>query len=322
MQLIDFNIHSTTLDIQNKSVILLQSKKHSPLLLYRFVKQLQVSSGLEVKKIDLDQDLGDIYCQLQTTFLGQTFLYWFPDLSSISSRKKRADLISYIAAYQGPHQLVGCVTIEEGVTLSNGLIIELQDSYSSDQVIKLTMLYDQSTDSMKLNQKPEITAYFIGKLYRYRKQYSIEQLCMLLDYAGVLGKNSEVFFESWLDQLVISDISLYWVSQLFFEKNAADFFEIWATVRPLYSDQFWTAFFSEQLFKAYWVIVWQARIAPEHKQITFGLPFSFLKQDWKLHRKDVLQQAHQKIYTVDLLLKSGGSTNRLDLFLVQFFQGF
>jgi len=314
MQLIDFNIQNTAKEIQTKSVILLRAKKHSPLFLHRFVKHLQSSLELEVKKIDLDHDLSDIYPQLQTTFLGQTFLYWFPDLVTISSKKKRADLLAYIATYQGPHQLVGCVTDEQEIKLSNGLTIELQDSYTSDQVVKLTMLYGQ--------QKPEIIAYFIGKLYRYRKQYSVEQLSLLLDYAGVLGKNSEQFFSQWLDLLVVSDVSLYWVSQLFFEKKAAEFFEIWATVRPLYSDQFWTSFFSEQLFKAYWTVCWQARIAPEHKAITFGLPFSFLKHDWKLHQKAALQQAHQKIYEVDLLLKSGGSASRLDLFLAQFFQGF
>lgn len=322
MQLIDFNAQSAAHDIQNKSVVLLQSKKYSPLLLHRFTAHLEIAFGLEVKKIEIDHDLADIYRQLQTTFLGQTFLYWFSDLTSISSKKKRADLIAYITAYQGPHRLVGCITEEIELALTNGVIVEVQDNYTSDQVVKLTMLYDQPTNSTKLSTKPEVTAYFIGKLYRYRKQYSAEQLCLLLEYAGVLGKNSDHFFSVWLDQLVVSDVSLYWVSQLFFEKKAAEFFDIWGEVRPLYSDQFWTSFFSEQMFKAYWVVSWQARIPPEHKAITFGLPFSFLKVDWKLHQKANLQEAHQKIYEVDLLLKSGGNTNRLDLFLVQFFQGF
>lgn len=321
MQLIDFNIHNPDIDIQGTSVFLIHSKKYSPLLLHRSALYLQKALKLELKKIDIDQEFVDIQRQLQTTFLGQTFLYWIPDLSGIASKKKRSDLLNYITSYQGPHRLVACVTEPQEIHSSNVLTIDVQDQYTSDQVVKLTMLYDDQTEHTSSSVKPEAIAYFIGKLYRQRKQYSAEQLCFLLGYAGVLGKNTDHFFSSWLDQLVISDVSLYWLSQLFFEKKAADFFEVWSEVRSWYSDQFWTSFFSEQLFKAYWVVALQGRIGPEHKAITFGLPFSFLKHDWKLHKKAFLAQFHQKIYQVDLLLKSGATVSRLDLFLVQFFQG-
>jgi len=314
MKLTDFCTNITTHDFASTSVVLLKSKQYSPLFFNRFIKFLQKKFGVEVKKIDVDQNFDDTLRQLQTTFLGQTCVYWFSDISNISSKKKRADWLSYIATYQGPHQIIGSILDDQDLTLSHGIIIELQDSYTSDQIIKLSMLYD--------HDKPEITAYFIGKLYRYRKEYTIEQLCVLLEYAAVLGKNTDLFFEQWIDQLVVSDVSLYYVSQLFFEKNSSDFFDTWSKIRPVYSDQFWTAFFSEQLFKAYWYVTWQARVAPEHKAITYGLPFSFLKQDWKLYQAITLQQAHQKIYEVDLLLKSGGNPSRLDLFIIQFFKGF
>ncbi|MCX5923689.1 MAG: hypothetical protein NTU89_03945, partial [Candidatus Dependentiae bacterium] len=59
----------------------------------------------------------------------------------------------------------------------------------------------------------------------------------------------------------------------------------------------------------------------DQRQISFGLPFSFLKQDFKLYTTFELQAAHQKMYEIDLALKSGGSQYRLDAFFALFFAG-
>ena len=56
----------------------------------KFLKNLEKKFSLELKKIDLDQDLSLIQKDLQTTFLGQTFLYWFSDLGLLSAKKKKS----------------------------------------------------------------------------------------------------------------------------------------------------------------------------------------------------------------------------------------
>ena len=303
--------HTEFLD---RSVTLLRLKKYSPLLFYKLLKNFEKKLGLEIKKIDLDQDLSLIQIDLQTTFLGQTFLYWFSDLGLLSSKKKKADFLVFLTSYQGPHKIIGCIDSEQEINLKAGHIIEFQDTYSSEQILKLDFLYE--------GQKPEVVSYFLAKLYRKRKQYSIDQLCILLEYASLLGKNIDQFFERWLDEIATSDVSLYAVSQYFFEKNPKKFFELFKQVRYQYSEPFWTSFFSEQLFKAYWFVVHKGQIPTEQKQMTFGLPFSFMKNDWKLHKKSTLQLAHQKIYEIDLAIKSGANDKQLDLFAMQFFQGF
>jgi len=304
---------SMPIQLVDRSVVLLQLKKYSPLLFYKVLKNFEKEFSLELKKIDLDQDLSIIQKDLQTTFLGQTFLYWFSDISMMTSKKKKSDLLSFIASYQGPHKIIGCIDDQEIINISDGHVMEFEENYTADQAIKLHFLYE--------GQKPEVISYFLGKLYRYRKQYTIDQLCILLEYSSLLGKNIDQFFQDWLDEIVVSDISLYAVSQYFFEKNPKKFFELFNQVRHLYSEPFWTSFFSEQLFKAYWFVVNKGQIAPEQKQMTFGLPFSFTKLDWKHHKKEALQKFHQKIYEVDLSIKSGGSGMELDLFCMQFFQG-
>lgn len=311
MQQAEFSIKHT--EFLDKAVILLELKKYSPLLFYKFLKSIEKKSGLEIKKIDLDQDLSSIQKDLQTTFLGQIFIYWFSDLSLVSAKKKKIDFLKFIADYQGPHKIIGSIEAEQVIDLKNGQIIQFQDNYSSDQVLKLDFLHE--------GQKPEVVSYFLTKLYRKRKQYSLEQICMLLEYASLLGKNIDQFFEQWLDEIVTSDVSLYAVSQYFFEKNPQKFFELFNQVRYQYTEPFWTSFFSEQLFKAYWFIAHNGQIPIDQKQMTFGLPFSFIKNDWKLHKRSSLQIAHQKIYEIDLAIKSGASDKQLDLFAMQFFQG-
>lgn len=301
------------IEFLDKSVILLQLKKYSPLFFYKILKNFEKKFSLEFKKIDLDQDLSLIQKDLQTTFLGQTFLYWFSDLSLITSKKKKTDFLNFLATYYGPHKIIGLIDLEQNISLENGQIVPFQDNYSSDQVLQLDFLYE--------GQKPEVVSYFLAKLYRQRKQYSLEQLAILLEYASLLGKNIDHFFESWLDEIVTSDVSLYAVSQYFFEKNPKKFFELFNQVRYQYTDPFWTSFFSEQLFKAYWFVVQKGQIAPDQKQMTFGLPFAFMKNDWRLHKNSSLQIAHQKIYEVDLAVKSGANEKQLDLFCMQFFQG-
>lgn len=301
------------IEFLDRSVTLLQLKKYSPLVFYKILKKFEKQFSLEIKKIDLDQEVSLIQKDLQTTFLGQTFMYWFSDLGLVTSKKKKTDFLNFLTKYQGPHKVIGCLDSDQGLSLEHGQTIIFQDYYNYDQVLDLQFLHE--------DQKPEVVSYFLSKLYRKRKQYSLEELSVLLEYASLLGKNIDHFFESWLNEIVASDVSLYAVSQYFFEKNPKKFFELFNQVRYQYSEPFWTSFFSEQLFKAYWFVAQKGQIAPDQKQMTFGLSFAFMKNDWRLHNKSSLQAAHQKIYEIDLAIKSGASDKQLDLFCMQFFQG-
>ena len=327
MELTDFCAKTCVVLAQQPSVILFKSKQYNPLSFHRILtwlqscstvssdKNLSSNSSLQsLVKLDLDLDVSALALKLHTTFLGQTSTFWFGDLSLISSKKKRSDWVSFLQSYQGPHQIIGWISLEDQFTPAQGsVLVDVPELYSSEMVRKISFLYEQ--------HKPEVAAYFFGRLYRVKKEYTLEQLCLLQSYAGLVGKSMDAFFELWLEQLVISDVSLFYLGQLFFEKRADEFFVQWHQVRPYYSDQFWTAFFSEQLFKAYFYVVAQGRIAPEQKQMTYGLPFSFLKHDWRLYQAAQLQQAHQQLYEVDVALKTGGTVYRFDLFFAKFFAG-
>lgn len=315
MTITEFFAKHSSGDLQKHSAILFIGKNYSPLFFDRALVFLQASSSdQQIKKINIDLDISQISLNVATTFLGQTCIYWFGDLSLISSKKKRIDLITMFQRYQGPHVLIGFITSEEApLQKSSCLEVSIENSYGYDQIKRLSLLHD--------GQKPEIAAMFFAKLFRINKEYGLDQICLLQDYAGLLGKNMDMFFDNWAEKLVASDISLFYLSQLFFEKKAEEFFLTWSVIRTDYSDQFWTTYFSEQLFKAYFYTFWQGKVPIDQKQLTFGLPFSFLKQDWKLYSTFELEAAHQKMYEIDIALKSGGSSYRLDSFFALFFAG-
>ena len=73
----------------------------------------------------------------------------------------------------------------------------------------------------------------------------------------------------------------------------------------------------DQIFKAYFYVKAQGRIDQSQKQMTYGLPFSFLNYDWKLYQCPSLQQAYAQLYDVDIALKTGGSACQLDGFLAK-----
>ncbi len=320
MQLTDFCAQAQEVLARKPSVIILQSKQYSPLSfnhILRWLSKLTSDNHMmsSLQKLDLDGDLDQIKMKLHTTFLGESCNFWFGDLSLVTSKKKRTDWLTFLQNYQGPHQIIGWLCEDDifNQSKNNNLKITVEEKYASDGLHKLVFLYQ--------DHKPEISASFFGRLYRLKKEFSLEELCLLQSYIGCIGKNIDLFFQQWIEQLISSDLSLFQLAQLFFEKRADQFFILWHQIRNKYSDQFWTVFFSDQLFKAYFYVAVQGRVALDQKQITYGLPFSFLKNDWKFYTLATLSQAHASLYTIDLELKLGANSHQIDLFLIKFFAG-
>lgn len=315
MNITDFFSNFSTLCRYDHPVICFLGKSYQPMFLQKTYDYMQELIGEPIQKLSLDQDLSEIQIRLATTFLGKRNWYCFDNLYAISSQKKREAYIRFIANYKGPHRIISFISTADSTLFKQDGIVScsLQEVYTSDQVKQVPILYDQDN--------PAISAYFFSKLYRLKKEYSLEQLCLLQEYAKLLGKNMNVFFQEWIDKLIVSDVSLFHMSQLFFEKSSTEFFVKWKEIRGNYSDQFWTTFFSEQLFKAYFYIQHGGHVPTDQKQLLFGLSFSFLKHDWKVYDQKELALAHQKIYNIDLSLKQGGSVYQLDAFLASFFAG-
>lgn len=312
MEIIDFFTNISLIIADGKPVICFTGETYQPIFLEKIKTFIEKHIGEPIQKFAPDQSLTDIQMRLGTTFLGQQQWFMVNNLESISVAKKKADFIQFIKNYSGPHRIIIFINKEDGeLPVPHDQAYMIGHSYSNEQVKKIAILYEDS--------KPEILAYFFNKLFAIKKEYSLDQLCLLKEYAGLLGNNIGHFFDDWIEKLVVSDVSLFYLSQLFFEKNESEFFIQWHKVRALYPDQFWTAFFSEHLFKGYFYVQHKGQVPLDQKQITFGLPFSFLKHDWKMYSGSELQVAHQKMYEIDLSLKRSGSSYQLDTFCMAFF---
>lgn len=313
MEIFDFFSKFSSLYTYHHPVTYFTGKTYQSLFFEKVRNFIEQQTGDEIKKINLDQDVSEIQVQLSTTFLGQKSWYWLGNIGLLTSKKKRADYIKFIKQYQGPHQIIVFLPESDVEVIKDSLVVRIQEAYTKHQIKKISLLYQ--------DQKPEVISYFFTKLYQIKKEYSLDQLCLYREYASLLGRNMEQFFDTWIEKLVVSDVSLFYLSQLFFEKSATEFFTKWQEIRSYYSDQFWTSYFSEQLFKAYFYVQHNGQIPTDQKQLLFGLPFSFLKHDWKLYQSRELQYAHQKIYEIDLSLKRSGSLYQLDSFFALFFNG-
>lgn len=314
MTIFDFFSHISSILTSNRSVVCLSYEASQPLFFDKIQQYVEKKMDCPLKKLSLEGSVLDLTMQLSTTFLGQSHWFIITNIDSIQAGKKKSDFIQFLKNYAGPHRILLFLPQDDvGVDFHSESMYVIAPRYTHDEAKKITLLYEDA--------KPELMAYFYRKMYTLKKEYSLDELCLLKEYALLVGNNSAQFIDEWIEKLIQSDVSLFHVSQLFYEKNSTEFFVKWDKVRNVYSDQFWTAFFSEQLFKGYFYIQHKGMVPPEQKIITFGLSFSFLKYDWKLFSKTELQRAHQKIYEIDLSLKRSGSIYQLDTFFMSFFNG-
>jgi hypothetical protein len=263
----------------------------------------------------LDLELYDeaiCKAQLETSFLGQTQWYWLGDLSALSP-KKRTFWLSYCKRYQGPHTLAyfageaaGCSTDATRVTVDSDSFDALKDSK------KLGIyLYGNPGLFSLIETNPTVF-----------KGAKIDTICLVYHYIPLLGKSRDDFITQWLPLLVSSEHSLFLLSGHLFSKNPVALLSLWKRVHSDYPVQFWVSFWSEQISRAYGFIIYsQQKQYTEAKKIAYRLPFSFIKNDWKLVTLDELANAHNFLYKYDFHVKNGGSDLFFDLFYGQFFAG-
>jgi hypothetical protein len=126
---------------------------------------------------------------------------------------------------------------------------------------------------------------------------------------------------SFFEKIIVPETSLFVISQYFFAKDSRAFFNVWHQYQLEYPLAFWSVFWSEQLWRAYFV--WFYLNQKNHaaaKSMSFRLPFTYLQKDWKKSSLTELKNAHQYIYELDLNAKSSVETTySLDLFYSKFF---
>lgn len=139
----------------------------------------------------------------------------------------------------------------------------------------------------------------------------LERACVLISYQAVLGKNHEQFFTQWFDKICEPKRSLFTMSQYLFAQDKARFYALWLPIKDDYAQEFWVAFFAEQIWQALSFVA--ARQAGAQPQQGNRLPFSFAQRDWKRHTVPHLSQAFDLLYRIDHSNKNGALNEGFDL---------
>ncbi len=281
--------------------------QYPPLFCQAFIQVLEQKVGLQKTLLGLDDQLSWVSLEsaLRTTFLGQKKLCWFGSIGEYDAATKKK-LATLLATYQGPHH-VWLFVPEKDLplfTVESTVMIKLDSLATTEKVALKQAVYGASAASV------------MGKK---NAQLSWDQEHVMAGYAAVLGKNTEQFMNTWYDKIIQPDESLFTLAQAFFARRPDTFFPLWNAVKHEYVGVFWTSFWSDQIWRAYYVIqLRHQEKATQAQQLSFRLPFSFLQRDWKAFSLDELQRAHQFLYDADCALKNGASEECIDVFCTAF----
>lgn len=297
--------------ITAQAVTVLSCKQYPTLVMADIKKQL-IKAGVACKQLDIaSYEPASLQALLQMSFLGQTCTYLVSDLTDVKKNVK--DLfIGIITHYQGPHTIICSLPDAKNYTYASALVLDVQDVYTFEEVKHLYVAVDET-----LRQK---YIYFFTAAYKYKKQFSLDDIWMLSRYASLVSAQQYgQFFQDWFCKLVVADSSLYTLSQLFFEKESQEFLHYWQQIKDNYSEMFWISFWSEQLYRTYFYVVMVQKGNPQAKAIGYGLPFSLLKFGWQQIHISEIMQAHQAVYALDGMFKHGKSVYELEAFFFRYF---
>lgn len=285
-----------------------------PLLFFAMLcNHIKQTATIGFSYIDVQQeDFNVIQAKLETSFLGQKTFYWLKSAIDIDE-KKRKQLNAYLVQYQGPN-VVGIFLALESQTASDAAEI-IVDPLIDQKTFKQLVSYLGINATLATKQLME-------RVFKQNESIPLDTACLLMHYGKVLGSNSEFFISSWLEKILTPERSLFTLSTYFFAKKGQFFFKEWARIHAEYSEQFWIAFWSEQLWRAYHFVEYSRANQPAMaKKIAHRLPFTFMQRDWQQFKVNELRNAHNYLYEIDSALKNGGDPVGLDLFYSKFFLG-
>lgn len=255
-------------------------------------------SEQSIKVVDCsDIEFSSLHSQLQMSFLGMNYCYVLLHTDTWAQGQQHI-LKKFLASYSGPHAVILWGKDEDFVASYDITFISLLESYDYTQAKQISGLFEHRSLAS--------FAQFLKQVYMHVKKLTIYELATLWNYSKVLGKHQHIFVQEWLPKIMPQEESLFMLSQYYFNKDREKFVLLWNEVFEKYSEQFWTVYWAEQLYKAYfYVMCMKQKNYASAKAISMHLPYSFIKNDWTLYAGAELAQALQAVYQVDYALKNG-----------------
>ncbi len=306
---------------KTKRVLCLKGSSYPFLFCNKIIDYLKNQKLIDVQYQSLiinQVERKEIYGGLQQSFLGQNSFYWLGELKVTAKDKKDLELLKFLTEYKGPNFVAFFLNDEKlpvraKTFLKNIDIIELEDKIDKKEFDNILKICEQD-----LNLKKQS---LVDKFFRESKTLTPDACCMLLQH---LELTNTKFVDDSYDYLasILLDVqpSLYALSGYFFTRQTRAFFKVWEQIHQDYSEMFWVAFWSEQIWKAFYVVKFlKNNNFTAARSVSYRLPFTFIQKDWKNFSPSELQKLHQMIYNIDFAYKNGSTFCLFDLFYFKHF---
>jgi hypothetical protein len=261
-----------------------------PSFLYQVVRTYHVACRVR----DINSNENEmLVAELASTVLGERVCYI---LAGIQERLKK-NTIPSLATYRGPHSIF-CIVPELLPSLTVP-VVTISTIIAPAQFLEL--------NNLLFNEELTSLTPFMQQVFNRYKHISFQAAYALLSYQRCVPATDALFFDQWIEEIVVPEHSLFELSSAFFAKNCASALRLWHTIKDGYGAHFWPVYWSEQLFRA---VVYrslkeqQVSIPPA---VSYRLPFSFIQRDWRISTLPDLVRAHDLLYTFDQRLKLGGT---------------
>ncbi len=281
-------------------------------LLLDFLSKKQVFCS-SIKKIHgLSCEQKKIMGMLIQSILGDTGVYWLGDMSLGKKNKAQEKLLSFLADYEGPHTILFFVNDKTKVERKNNTLITIKNTVTHADFFKILDFFELDLNNNK--------RAFVRTLFDAVSSLSLDFACSLINYLELIHAKYLDNFLPYVINLCEAEPALSQLSEHFFAKKSRAFFLVWSKIGSKYPEMFWLAYWSEQVFKAYHVKKFlQEKQFGKAKQMSFRLPFTFMKRDWKLCSLPYLSNLYEELYAIDFAIKKGSTFYSLDLFYFKHF---
>ncbi len=243
-------------------------------------------------------DVSAFTAQLSQSFLGQSLVYWMIiPAATQKTAKVRQQVLQFLTTYTGPHTVWAVISPDEVIEGRSVPRIAVPATISAPQLLSLAEM---------LNMVRSATVIDGLEIVPRRSDLSLDAATLLLVHAGYVPTRNRDEAVTFLRQLLPQDISVSMLAELFFKQEWTAFVHEWARVSSSYSDMFWISFWTEQLWRAYWVCWYMQRGQQTRaRSIGYRLPAAVMNGGWRTLDRETLRLQYEKMVLLDAGIKRG-----------------
>ncbi len=307
-------------------VIAFQGYDHPSAFMGGFFSRLKALYG-ELMFLDLEEStLNDCKAHLDMSFLGMRRLYVLRNFSSLDAASKKA-WQAYLLSYAGPHGILFFESL--GAAQKSRKAAPKKSSTAwADSATQLVVDLPESVDRVLYTELfsffyPGVVSdpAFTQSLFTQQQAVSLDDAFRMMSYQMVVGRKCNDFFTQWYSKVVMSEASLFTLSQYLLGRNPRLFLRQWKACKDDYPAEFWVAYWSDQIWQAAQFVA-KAKTSglEEARKGFYRLPFTFLNNDWRRYSPEVLVEAHNRLYDFDYASKNGGESMPLSSGFIDSFE--